>query len=238
MDWLFASLDPSRPHDVGWAVSWHARTMVFAWGILSPLAILTARFLKVLPWQNWPQELDNKLWWHCHWIGHSAVIVLSLVGLLLVCGDSLIAPGLHGVMGYLLLSMAAFQVLSGILRGSKGGPTATAPDGSPRGDHYDMTPRRLAFEMMHKTVGYTVLVLTVVVIVQGLWLANAPRWMALTLSVWWVGWTSLYIQLQRNGWAVDTYQAIWGPGTEHPGNRRKSQGWGMVRPRLKDRQKG
>ena len=35
------------------------------------------------------------------------------------------------------------------------------------------------------------------------------------------------VVLQRRGRAIDTYQAIWGPGAEHPGNQRKPIGWGI-----------
>ena len=60
-DWLLGPIDPSRAHEVGTLISWHARTMVLAWGILAPLAVMIARFFKVLPSQNWPGELDNPI---------------------------------------------------------------------------------------------------------------------------------------------------------------------------------
>ncbi|MEM8554603.1 MAG: cytochrome b561 domain-containing protein [Pseudomonadota bacterium] len=231
MDWLFASLDPSRAHEVGGLVSWHARTMVLAWGVLSPLGILIARFFKVMPGQDWPRDLDRKVWWHSHLAGQIGAVCLTLVGMALILVHPGRGAGIHGTLGYALILFAAVQVVSGVFRGTKGGPTALAPDGSPRGDHYDMTPWRLAFEWLHKSVGYSVLILSVVVILQGLWIANAPRWMLLVLMIWWTLWALVYLTLQQRGWAVDTYQAIWGPSPEHPGNRRKPQGWGMVRPR-------
>jgi len=30
------AIDPSRPHVVGFAISWHGRMMVLAWGFLFP----------------------------------------------------------------------------------------------------------------------------------------------------------------------------------------------------------
>jgi hypothetical protein len=59
MDWLLAPIDATRAHEVGFAVSWHARSMVLAWAVLAPLAVVIARYFKVLPGQDWPRELDR-----------------------------------------------------------------------------------------------------------------------------------------------------------------------------------
>jgi hypothetical protein len=40
----------------------------------------------------------------------------------------------------------------------------------------------------------------------------------------------VWVTLQRRGLAVDTYQAIWGPDPQHPGNA-TPPGWGMNRHR-------
>lgn len=228
MDWLLAPIDPARAHEVGFAVSWHARSMVLAWGILAPLAVLVARYFKVLPGQDWPRELDTQLWWRSHWMGQGVVVLLSLFGLGLVLA---VAKGgsLHGTLGYALLALMAVQVGFGVFRGSKGGPTAPARDGSPHGDHYDMTPWRVMFEWTHKVLGYLALLLSVLVIVQGLWLSNGPVWMWLALALWWSTLLGTAIVLQARGRAIDTYQAIWGPDPVHPGNRRAPIGWGLRR---------
>ncbi len=224
MDWWLAPIDPDRAHAVGFAVSWHARSMVLAWGILAPLAVFIARYFKVLPRQDWPRELDNQLWWRSHWIGHSCVAGLSLLGLGLII-DGVGMPKLHGSLGYCVLGLMALQIAFGILRGTKGGPTT----GCLRGDHYDMTPRRVAFEYAHKTLGYLTLVLAIATILAGLWEANGPRWMWACLLVWWTGLLACSVYLQRRGHAIDTYQAIWGPDPKHPGNRRRPVGWGIRR---------
>lgn len=231
LDWLTLPLDGTRAHDVGAAVAWHGRIMVLAWGILAPLAVIAARFFKIMPGQDWPRELDNTTWWLTHKHGQTTVFVLTLAGI----GTALAGAGspgpyfVHEWVGYLVLALLILQVLLGYFRGSKGGPTAPAPDGSLRGDHYDMTPRRLAFERSHKTLGYMLLLLGCNAIALGLWLANAPRWMALLIGLWWAGLSILGLLLQRRGWAFDTYQAIWGPDLRHPGNRKPAQGWGMRR---------
>ncbi len=230
MDWLLAPIDPARAHDVGVAVSWHARSMVLAWGVLAPLAVLIARFFKILPGQDWPRELDSQLWWRSHWIGQVAVAAISVAGLVLVLPSERGAMTLHNWLGFGLLALMLVQVLLGAFRGSKGGPSDPARDGTPRGHHYDMTPWRLAFEALHKTLGYGALALAVVVILTGLWKANAPVWMWGALAVWWALLVVAFITLQRRGMAIDTYQAIWGDGAEHPGNQMPAPGWGVRRP--------
>ena len=229
-EWLASPIDPARAHAIGQAVAWHGRMMVLAWAILAPLAVLIARFFKIMPRQNWPQELDNPFWWRCHWIGQSLVLILSLGGLALVMsrGTELSASP-HARLGQALLIGMIAQVLLGLLRGSKGGPTALAPDGSPRGHHYDMTAWRRMFELVHKSLGYALLALALVTICYGLWAANAPRWMWFLINGYWLLLIVVAIFLQRSGRAHDTYQAIWGPDPDLPGNRRAPIGWGVRR---------
>jgi len=120
--------------------------------------------------------------------------------------------------------------VGGIFRGSRGGPSEQPLTGTERGDHYDMTQHRVMFEFVHKTVGYTTLGLITFALFTGLWAANAPIWMWLCI----VGWICLLliisITLQLRGYAYDTYQAIWGPDLQHPGNNLPKQGVGVVRP--------
>lgn len=234
IEWLLAPIDSGRAHDVGFAVSWHARSMTLAWAVLAPVAILSARFLKILPWQDWPRELDSALWWRLHWMTNSAVFLLTGVGLWLILLHSG-KLGLHGALGYAVTAGLVLQITLGIFRGTKGGPTAPAKDGSLHGDHYDMTPWRRMFEQLHKSLGYALLFLAAVTLVLGLWQANAPRWMWTAIGSWWLMLCVLSVYLHRNGWAFDTYQAIWGPGPEHPGNRMPGQGWGMRRLETEDK---
>ena len=231
-EWLLTPVHAEQTHLISSGVSWHGRIMVFAWGFLSPLAILVARFAKILPWQNWPQELDNRTWWNSHWVAQTAAIILTLFGLIMILLDANKTGGylLHRLLGYSLIACGAFQGLSGLLRGTKGGPTSPAKDGSWHGDHYDMTDWRLKFELLHKTVGYTTLALAFLAVPNGMWIANAPNWMFVTLFSWWTLLVILFVVLQRCGFAVETYQAIWGPDSNHPGNNKPPIGWGVVRP--------
>ncbi|MEM8731501.1 MAG: cytochrome b561 domain-containing protein [Pseudomonadota bacterium] len=230
MDWLLAPIDASRGHEVGFAISWHARAMVLAWGVLAPLAVLMARFFKVMPGQDWPRELDNQTWWRAHWMGQALVGCLSIFALALVLPTDPAAMSLHNWLGFAVLASLVVQVLLGIFRGNKGGPTAPSADGSWRGDHYDMTPYRRMFEMFHKGLGYLTLALAAVTILLGLWKANGPVWMWLSLLIWWTALILAFVIFQRRGMAVDTYQAIWGDDPEHPGNQMLRPGWGMNRP--------
>jgi hypothetical protein len=97
------------------------------------------------------------------------------------------------------------QVGYGLRRGSKGGPT----DVQPRGDHYDMTPHRVRFERIHKSLGWLAVLAALVVTALGLRVADASRWMAVVLSAWWLLLAGVAWQLQRQGRCIDTYQAIW-----------------------------
>ncbi len=235
-EWLLSPIDASRAHEVEVAISWHARLMVLGWGVIAPVAVIIARFFKVLPGQNWPQELDSQVWWRTHWIGQTIVLLLSVIGFALVLPGDLSKMSLHNWLGYAVLAALILQVLLGIFRGSKGGPSSLAADGSPRGHHYDMTPWRHMFETLHKSIGYGVLVLAIATILSGLWKANGPIWMWLSLMIWWAALAVIFIRLQKRGMAVDTYQAIWGDDPEHPGNRLPHPGWGVRR--LSDTEQG
>jgi hypothetical protein len=230
-DWLLAPMDASRVHDVGWHLSWHARVMVIAWGFLVPSGIIIARYCKVLPKQNWPKELDNRLWWNTHQVCQYTACALMAVGLWLILNapPSELYGNVHRYLGWTSLSLALVQITGGLLRGSKGGPTDLAKDGTLHGDHFDMTPRRLVFEVIHKGTGYLAMILSCMTILSGLWQANAPNWMLAGLLVWWSALVAVSIILQRRGRAVDTYQAIWGPDPNLPGNKRKPIGFGISR---------
>ena len=236
MDWLLAPIDPTRAHEVVREVAWHGRSMVLAWGILAPLAVLVARFFKVLPGQDWPLALDSQFWWRSHWIGQSLALLLTVFGFGLVFrnGGSV---NLHATAGYSVIVLVCAQVGLGIFRGTKGGPTARASDGSLRGDHYDMTTWRVMFEWVHKITGYGLILLASLTILLGMWEANAPNWMWAAILCWWAALSVVFAGLQRRGFTVDTYQAIWGPGAEHPGNQRRPIGWG-IRRAAENRQPG
>lgn len=229
IDWLLTPLSGAAQHHLPTWAYWHARCMVLGWGVLLPLGALAARYLKVMPGQRWPEQLDNKVWWHTHRALQWAGIAVMSLGALLAWGQgSRSSPAAlwHAWAGWALVALGWLQVAAGLRRGSKGGPT----DVRVHGDHYDMTPYRIAFERLHKGVGWLAVVAAMVVIALGLQVADAPRWMAWALAAWWLLLVLLAWHWQRQGRCIDTYQAIWGPDPRHPGNRLKPIGWGVRRP--------
>lgn len=226
--WLMAPLSGAASHHVDPWLAWHARTMVLAWGVLLPLGALAARYFKVTPQQDWPHVLDRKAWWHAHrglqWSG----VLLMTAGVMLAWNQSSGATPMaiwHARGGWLLLGLGWFQIVASWLRGSKGGPT----DRQMRGDHYDMTARRVWFERLHKGVGWSAVLGAMGVIAVGLVVADAPRWMPISLVLWWSALAAAAFHWQREGRCIDTYQAIWGPSPQHPGNRARPLGWGVHR---------
>lgn len=225
-------IDSARPHDVSLLESWHARLMVLAWGVILPVGVIVARFFKVTPRQSWPEELDNRAWWYGHlflqWFG----ALLSLIGLILILTemrhvDLFKSP--HHFFGWMTIALMMVQIFAGVFRGSKGGPTYPAPDGSWRGDHYDMTRRRKIFEYGHKSLGYVALFTGGLAIWFGLTIANAPVWMWSSISLWWILVLVTALVLQTRKGALDTYKAIWGNDPQLPGNKIKPIGLGVKR---------
>lgn len=232
-DWLTTPLSGAATHVIAPWVYWHARLMVLAWAVLMPLGGLAARYFKVLPSQAWPTELDNKFWWRSHRTLQWSGLALTTLGAWIIWQPSpVLAPDhapwarIHGWAGWLLVLLGWSQIFGGLARGSKGGPS----DRQHQGDHYDMSPRRVWFERIHKSLGWACLLLSIPVILAGLVLADAPRWMPLALCVWWLSLAALAWMWQQQGRCIDTYQAIWGPDARHPGNRRPPIGWGIRRP--------
>ena len=235
MIWLLTPLSGVSEHNIASEISWHGRLMVLGWGVCMPLGALAARYLKVLPRQNWPEELDTKLWWHAHLILQLSGVALALGSLGLVwghAGGATVFADMHAYMGWLVSALAVIQILSGMMRGSKGGPTDNSIPADKKhvvGDHFLMTPRRLLFERVHKGLGWLTLLSAAVVIVFGLVVADAPRWMFICIGLWWTCWAALFAYWQRQGRCIDTYQAIWGPAATLPGNRIVPVGLGVAR---------
>ena len=235
IDWLLRPIDPSRLHEIGFNISWHGRLMVLGWAFLLPMGVVIARFFKIMPRQDWPRVVDNLAWWRAHLILQITGGVTVLAALLFVLAN----PGrvfqmhLHSLLGWTVMTFCLLQFIGGIYRGTKGGPTEIADDGSMQGDHYDMTLRRRLFEYVHKTVGYAAILLGGVNIFVGLWTSNAPHWMWISIALWWCVLAVVVFRLQSMGRTIDTYQAIWGPDPVHPGNRLKPIGFGIHRPHEK-----
>ena len=228
VDWLLAPLSGAADHGLEPWAYWHARLMVLSWSLLLPLGSLVARFFKVTRRQDWPRVLDNQLWFRAHLWGQSLGVAVMTLGVALAlanAGGTTPAASAHHWFGWIVAALGWAQIAAALARGVKGGPTYVTM----RGDHYDMTPRRIAFEYVHKSLGWIALLLAIPATGLGLWIADAPRWMPLTLALWWALLIAGFVVLQRQGRCFDTYQAIWGPDPVHPGNRRKPIGSGVRR---------
>ena len=224
-----------RVHEIATWASWHGRLMVLAWVILLPLGVLIARFYKITPQQDWPNQLDNRFWWRSHLSLQYLGIGSMTVGAWLAWHYGHVRQyglQLHGVVGWIVCFLGWSQILSGWLRGSKGGPQPSAsapPDAAIPGDHYDMSLRRRIFERLHKTCGYVALLLSALAIALALRMVDAPSWMSWIIFGTWLLGLSFFIHLQRSGRCRDTYQAIWGTDPAHPGNRVPPIGFGIRR---------
>jgi len=199
------------------ALAWHGRLMVLAWAILIPLGVIAARFFKIVPWQQFPQELDNQSWWHAHLFLQYAATLATIGGVYLIVNapaDALRSSVLHRVFGWITVALCGLQILGAWLRGSKGGPTDRRANGSVFGHHYHMTRKRRVFEAVHKSLGYLLIMLASATVLHGLAIALAPRWMAMIVVAWWSVLVVAFVLLQRRGYCVDTYVAIWGHAPE------------------------
>jgi hypothetical protein len=235
--WLATPISGASDHAIAMALAWHGRLMVLAMGLLMPPLIIVARFFKVMPRQDWPRELDNPFWFitHRRW-GHAAGAIAAIgVGFVLAeRGWQSPLHNVHAAAGWLVVLLVLVQVIGAWLRGTHGGPVdpftrKRRPRNLWPGDHFSMTSRRVIFEYVHKAAGYLLLALTVLALCTGLVAADAPRWMLLALGLWWLVMAGIFVWLQRAGRCIDTYQAIWGPDPELPGNRRRPIGFGIVR---------
>jgi hypothetical protein len=235
--WLLTPISGSDVHVISAPIAWHGRLMVFGMGVLMPPVLLVARFFKVTPRQDWPRQLDNPFWFvtHRRW-GHAIGLIVA-AGLAFVLAKQAWRPpwhSLHGGLGWAVIALVLIQVVGSWLRGTHGGPIDPftrqhRPPNDWPGDHFSMTRRRIVFEYVHKWGGYILLALTLMAIPTGLLAADAPRWMPITLGIWWLFFLGVFIWLQRAGRCIDTYQAIWGLDPKLPGNRQRPIGFGIVR---------
>lgn len=185
----------------------HAGLMLTAWCLIVPLGVLIARYFKVTRQQDFPAELDNNFWWNWHRALQYLGVAISTVGYgAMVALNGLAAGSLHSRIGLVIVVLGWCQLISAWARGSKGGPTDTQM----RGDHYDMTPRRRAFEIFHKSIGWLAVIGAVSAAATGIELAGLPGYWQAALAVLVFGYllAAWLFHVQRRH--VSTYLAIWG----------------------------
>ena len=227
LDWLLQPWSGTAVHVIAPEVAWHARLMVIAWAVLIPVGVLWARFWKIAPGQDFPLALDDKRWWHGHRWLQILALLLSVVAVVLVWKSGPLSDGtaVHRYLGWSVFIAGLWQFFHAMARGTKGGPTETTL----RGDHYDMTVKRVVFERIHKSLGWLALLAAALTVVTGLIASDAPRWMFAAIGAWWIALIFMFARWQVAGRTVDTYQAIWGVEPTLPGMSRAPIGWGIRR---------
>lgn len=135
----------------------HAWLMTIGWGVLIPLGVLTARFLKSKP---------NKLWFKLHRAIQTTGLVFAIIGLVLAVqavgnkgGNGQHFAGTnksHKVLGLVVMVLGIQQPLFAIFRPH------------PPKDGETTSGMRAAWEILHKGSGYVAVVLAVAVIFLGM----------------------------------------------------------------------
>ena len=204
----------------------HAALMITAWGMMMPAGGVVARYYKVTAGQDFPAELDNQFWWVWHRTFQYGGLGLATValGLILTQTDHHGAT-LHARCGALVMVLGWLQVMATLMRGSKGGPTDALADrrdpATWRGDHFDMTRRRVIFEAWHKPAGWGAIVLAGLTILLGIDLVGAPSWLLVVAGMLQgAAGLAMLDGVLRGRW-FDTHVAIWGPREPWSGMRTK-----------------
>ncbi len=197
------------------AIVAHGALMATAWAAMLPAGVAIARWRKVTRGQRFPDQLDNQFWWNRHrqlQYGGLALTGLGLAAILVPTGGSF--AGSHAQAGLVVVALAALQLALGALRGSKGGPTDPAADPARpetwRGDHFDMTPRRVVFERLHKALGWGLLAGGAAAIWLGAAIIGPPPGLLLVLALPYLVLLAFAARQAATSRRVDTYVAIWG----------------------------
>jgi hypothetical protein len=206
----------------------HGALMVLGMVLCLPIGAVIARYYKVTPKQNWPIVLDSKFWWYSHIILSYLGLAVSALAMAVVFSKWRVfdletvkrlntGQFLHLAVGWATLLLCGCIVITGWFRGSKGGPG----EKQMRGDHYDLTPRRLWFESIHKKLSYLFLLLSIVCVGGGFLLIGAKGWMFVALALVFLCSVLWVLRLELAGRRIPSYPATWGLRPEHPGNRRR-----------------
>jgi hypothetical protein len=185
----------------------HAGLMLTAWCLCIPFGVLIARYFKVTRQQDFPAELDNYFWWNWHrWLQYLGVAFSTAGYGVMVAMNGFGIQTLHSKIGIVIVILGWCQVISAWARGSKGGPTDTQM----HGDHFNMTPRRRAFEIIHKSAGWIAVLGAVAAAATGIELGGLSVYWHAGLMALTLGYlvTARYFHAQKR--YVPTYMAIWG----------------------------
>jgi hypothetical protein len=228
LQWLRAPLYITPTLSASGVQKAHAWLMLFGVVLCLPISSLIARYFKVTRRQNWPIVLDSKFWWYSHLTLTYCGMAIALFAVVIFRDELKIldvdrlkrlgAPQLiHFLLGWIALMLGVVITVTAWFRGTKGGPN----DKQLRGDHYDLTPKRLRFESFHKSASYVFLLLGLAAAGFGLAAAGLPRWSLAPFAFGILALLGLAIRWELKGRNIPSYQAAFGLKLEHPGNRRR-----------------
>ena len=145
----------------------HGLLMMLSLGWLLPLGVLSARFLKHRP---------NELWFSLHCFCQGLGVVLGVIGFSIAVtnfhvyrDDPSSTSFQHGVLGATVLALVLLQPLLAFVRPDR--QTVHIADAGPATN----SAARTRWERVHKGMGYTILLLTLVTILLGAKM-EGPRW--------------------------------------------------------------
>ena len=144
--------------------------MTVAFALLFPLGMLIPRFSKSHCFKT---ILGDKwVWWHGGLlISGGLVAVIGLVLAVLMTPATHFAHS-HGLVGMTLLGLVAFQILIGIFRPHKA-------------DNGDVGRVRYAWMVLHRTIGFTILCLSIAQVLTGISLKDQLLYDATAyIAVW------------------------------------------------------
>ena len=237
LDWLNTPLHAGPLDDVNPVDFWHGVLMGTAGAVLVPVAVLAARYWKIVPGQDWPRIINHRGWQRVHGLCGVAAMLCLVVGVAMAFQGMSLPSHLahpHAWTGWGIVAVLLLLVINIALRGSIGGPGRHQPRTLVHlhdvpGDHYDMTRRRRIFERAHRWLGYGLMLALFANVMTGYWHVNVPRGLAVATLAWWACLALMALRWERQGRAVDGYQARWGPSMGHPGNRIPRLGGGLHR---------
>jgi len=158
LDWLRAPLHTGPLDDVNPVDFWHGVLMGTAGAVLVPVAVLAARYWKIVPGQDWPRIINHRGWQRVHGLCGVAAVLCLVAGVAMAFQGMSLASHLahpHAWMGWGVMAVLLLLVVNIALRGSIGGPGRHQPRTLVHlhdvpGDHYDMTRRRRIFDQSEK----------------------------------------------------------------------------------------
>ena len=218
LDWLNTPLHAGPLDDVNPVDFWHGVLMGTAGAVLVPVAVLAARYWKIVPGQDWPRIINHRGWQRVHGLCGVAAMLCLVVGVAMAFQGMSLPSHLahpHAWTGWGIMAVLLLLVINIALRGSIGGPGRHQPRTLVHlhdvpGDHYDMTRRRRIFERAHRWLGYGLMLALFANVMTGYWHVNVPRGLAVATLAWWA---CLALMAWRWGLSMATRRAgapAWG----------------------------